>query len=266
MLFSELNPNQYHLIPLDENILRFPLINAVISGVQQGKVFTNQFGEVFVIHKSGFSLFVANKDPGNVNGFVSFIESSNDIPQYFHIYDPPQLIVDLISRRKDLFNVRLRKRIQLRANQSLSLENCQEKILDKNFTIGLVDQSNYDSLDELDIDIENKFWSSRKDFLKNGIGVCIQNAEKKTVSLCYSACVVDNVAEIDIITHPDYRKSGFGQFVTQEFVKLAQERKITPNWDCFEDNDASIATALKNHFVITYKYQFISVLNKKSEL
>lgn len=235
-------------------------MNAVVSGVQVGKIFTNSSGDLFIIHKSGFSLFVAKKNSDHENHFVSLLESSTDIPQYFHIYDPPQFLIDSITRRKDLFNMRLRKRIQLRCH-SLT----REKMTDGNSKVHLVDESNYDNVEELGIDLGSKFWNSRKDFLKNGIGVCVLDDKRKALSICYSACLVDKVAEIDIVTHPDHRKSGFGQLVTHEFVRLALERKIIPSWDCFEDNHASVATALSSNFVVNYKYPFISIFNKKDQ-
>ena len=257
MYFSELRPDQYHLVVKDETIVRFPLANAVVSGVQVGKIFRNNSGGLFIIHKSGFSLFVAKKNSDHENHFVSFLENSSDIPHYFHIYDPPQFLIDSIEKRKDLFNIRLRKRIQLRYN-SLS----QEKAVNGNLKIHLVDESNFDNVNELGIDLGNKFWNSRTDFLKNGVGVCVLDEKRKALSICYSACLVDKVAEIDIVTHPEHRKSGFGQLVTHEFIRLSLERKITPSWDCFEDNRASVATARRNNFEITYKYPFISVFIK----
>ena len=91
------------------------------------------------------------------------------------------------------------------------------------------------------------------------------NDEGGALSVCYSACLVDKVAEIDIVTHPDHRKSGFGQFVTSEFIRLALDRGIIPAWDCFTDNEASLKTALRNDFEKTYKYPFVSVFMKAKQ-
>ena len=259
MHFSELRPDQYHLVVKDETLVRFPLVNAVVSGVQVGKIFTNNSGDLFIIHKSGFSLFVVKKNSDHENHFASFLESSTDIPQYFHIYDPPQFLIDSIEKRKDLFNIRLRKRIQFRYH-ALS----QEKAINGNLKVQSIDESNFERVDELGVDLGNKFWNSREDFLKNGIGVCMLDDKGKALSICYSACLVDKIAEIDIATHPEHRKSGFGQLVTSEFIRLSLERMIIPGWDCFEDNHASVATALRSNFVVTFKYPFISIFKKQN--
>lgn len=264
MGFNELSPDQFHLVPKNEIYTRFPLINAVVSGVQCGKVFINESNESLITHKAGFSLIAINPYSGHENELVDFFENSVHLPAYFHVYSPSPLVIDLMEQKKDSFNLKIRRRIQLRGGaNALSLMNNEKKGNTHGLTVCNVNEYNFDSLNDLGLDLENRFWSSKADFLKNGLGVCMLSEDKKPVSLCYSACLVDDIAEIDIKTHPDYQRTGFGQIVANEFMRLSLQNGITPNWDCFEDNHGSIATALKAGFKVVHKYQFVSVFNKK---
>jgi hypothetical protein len=259
MDFTEVHPDQFHFIGKDETITRFPLVNAVVSRVQMGHVYTNRLGDLFIIHKGGFSRFVPSGNSRHEDQFISLLENTDNIPQYFHLYDPPQPLTDAIEKRNDLFNIKLRKRIQLR-HQSVE----QMEVMDEsNFRVERIDESNFERANELGIDLGNKFWNSREDFLKNGLGVCVLDDHGIALSACYSACLVDGVAEIDIVTHPNHRKLGLGQLVTKKFITLAMQKKIISNWDCFEENSGSLSIAKNAKFNEIYRYQFLSVFNKR---
>ena len=66
----------------------FPLINAVLIELQDGKVFKDKAdGDlIFIIHKAGFS-FLNLVEQKDLTSIFHFLLRSNVIPQYFHIYD-----------------------------------------------------------------------------------------------------------------------------------------------------------------------------------
>ena len=260
MLAEPLRPEEYSLIRKDKNLAAFPLPNAVVSRKQSGKVFVKSKShakDYFVLHKAGFSLVGSSDDSSFAGVLLKLFETSEHLPNYFHIYDPPHALVTALSSRGDMFNLRIRKRIQLKyLSDSSALPH------ESQYTTRQVDKTNLQKLTSFGLQIESKFWDSADDFLRDGFGVYLENPDGFPVSICYSACVVDNTAEIDIKTDSSYLNKGLAKMVTHAFLQVAQSRGVTANWDCFEDNVASYKTALKSGFTVTRQYQFVSVFNK----
>ena len=67
----------------------FPLINAVLIGLQDGQIIESQSEDLFfVAHKAGFSYLTESMSDFNSDVFNYYITSA-EIPRYIHIYDPP---------------------------------------------------------------------------------------------------------------------------------------------------------------------------------
>ena len=56
--------------------------------------------------------------------------------------------------------------------------------------------------------------------------------------------VSNNKAEIDVATHVGFRKKGFAKEAVLGFIKLCSNCGIIPLWDCYENNIASVQTAI----------------------
>lgn len=238
----------------------FPLIQSVVQQKQEGEIYADEksgSGQLFVIHKSGFSYYLNSNFNNNDTSFFNFLNESEQLPPCFHIYSPAQWLVEKIPDQKK-FNFKMRKRIQLK--YSGNVIGGEEFSMPENYKIRNVDESNFHQMEELGF-VENKFWMSKSDFLENGLGVCIFD-NNKAVALCYSACVVNNTAEIDIITKAEFRKQGLGRIITKAFVDLSLKQGISPNWDCFEENVGSLKTALSTGFTVNKEYDFLSLYNK----
>src|ERR1700722_7187497 len=93
----------------------FPLINAVIEGLQDGIVFSDELHDhaLFVLHKSGFSE-VIYKEEMDFQALLYLMEVSDKIPQYFHVYDADQAFIKFCEERRNQLNIKVRKRLQLR--------------------------------------------------------------------------------------------------------------------------------------------------------
>ncbi|MGB3567428.1 MAG: GNAT family N-acetyltransferase, partial [Priestia megaterium] len=52
-----------------------------------------------------------------------------------------------------------------------------------------------------------EYWGSENNFLKNGLGVCLIHKEK-IIAECVSIFHSGTIAEIDIVTNPNYREQG----------------------------------------------------------
>lgn len=236
----------------------FPIIQAVIEGVQKGQIFKNARNDYWVLHKAGFSEVFLNSDDGKE--LVDFISKTDELPNYFHLYCPPVQLVDVFKSSTETFNVRERDRVQLeydwqKMTDSHSIENDE-------FISVEVTRDNVDSLAVFNLDLENKFWSGKEDFAKHSVGVFIKDKENNPLSLCYAAAVAGQTAEIDVVTSEVHRGKGLAKSVVAKFIRQCEKNGILPNWDCFENNIASLMTAKNLNFHFVKKYQFVSIFKK----
>jgi len=239
----------------------FPLINAVISGAQNGKIYF--FGDsnptnFFTIHKSAFSYLYMPGTVDNRKGFYSLIESDDSLPQYFHVYDAPTWLIEYCTGSHENFNCKLRTRIQLKYTKP----NISMPLIPQGYSCTRVSTENIFKLATFELDLANRYWKSESDFLQNGFGYFIQNENGDAVSLCYSACVENATAEIDVATMPDYRNRGLAKTAVAAFIQHCLAHNIIANWDCFEENAGSLKTAYSLGFDSILVYPFLSIFNK----
>lgn len=238
----------------------YPLINAVLSREQEGKIYYNDSdNSYFILHKSAFSEFAGTKT-GNFLTYLNFLVNTTEIPTYFHVYDAPDKLIEVCQDAVDKVNVKLRHRVQLQFSEnSLSLASAK---LPAGFAISAITDRNFESVSHFELSIESKFWKSKTDFLNNGFGFVVITDSGKSASICYSACVSKGTAEIDVATTPGFQKMGLAKLVVGRFVEHCLEHGIAANWDCFEDNYASLRTAESIGFRRLKTYQFLSIFNK----
>ena len=239
----------------------FPLINAVINTQQKGDIFPiDAIGKsYFIIHKSGFSYCFIFDENETTEDFDKYILKGENIPQYFHVYSPPQPLIDICSVRNKFINTRLRSRIQL---QYLSTSFLNTVSLPDGFYVKKIDESSMDLLEVFNLSIGSKFWSSMADFLENGFGFCVYSSNGEPASVCYSACVSNGVAEIDVATLPQFQNKGLAKIAVTEFVRHCLKHNIIANWDCFKENIASLNTAESIGFKQIREYPFLSIFKK----
>lgn len=237
----------------------FPIVQAVIDGAQQGEIFRSARKDYWVLHKAGFSEVFLNDDDGNE--LVDFIIENENLPKYFHIYNPPEKLVYVFKTKSETFNVRERDRVQLRYKEK-QMKIDFLHLLDSQFTLSEVTDDNFDSLTVFNLDLSYKFWNGKEDFVRNALGVFIKDKHNNPVSLCYAASVADHVGEIDVLTTENYRDKGFAKSVVGSFISNCNNSKIIPNWDCFTDNRPSLALATSLGFTEKRFYSLISVYRK----
>lgn len=238
----------------------FPLVNAVLDNLQDGNIFLDDAGGVlFIIHKAGFSYLTHNDRVDCFKTFGVLLESE-EIPVYFHVYDPPLHLIDFCLEKSEIVNIKIRKRIQLKfkdAKLKLAGGSLPEK-----YTIQQINSDNFNKLSIFNLLLERKFWKSKEDFEENSFGFCVFNEADLPISICYAACIAQNTAEIDVATLPEYQKRGLANIAVTAFVNHCIQHKITANWDCFEDNYGSLKTAENVGFSYIMTYPFLSIFNQ----
>lgn len=256
-MFKEVSPEEYPRIK-QRTRDHFAIIDAVLEGLQEGKVYSDGKGSDLIIHKSAFSQ--VNSIEGDSGRLADFIVSSKELPEYFHVYEAGQDLIKACMDRNGSIAIRVRDRVRLRFDADRQGVVVPEP--PAGYSVRKIDKNNFASLEIFDLGLENKFWSSRDHFLENGYGFCVFTAEGTPVSICYAAAVAGGVAEIDVATLEQYRKMGMARLTVGAFINFSLETGVTPGWDCFLENTASLQTATTLGFRETGRYVFLSIYNK----
>jgi len=253
----ELDKNDYKkILPLYlKEKIAFPLILAVIQRKQRGWVFVDDPGRptsALVVTNFGFTQLIGADDFGiEVIRFFQFPESY--LPSYLLWYSPPLRIQELLDK---FTPERVRRRERARfIFKKQSIENPIEYPV--GFGVRLLDRELIRKTELFKLDIGSRFWKSPDDFLEHGFGACVMKDEE-IVGMCYSACIVDELAEVDVVTKHKYRGMGLATVAAQCFISECVRRGITPTWDCFVNNIASMKLANRLEFVQTVSYPFYS--------
>lgn len=244
--YSEVKNSYY------ETISKYPIINAVLSKEQDGYVYADIKREnLFVCAKYGWSLLLA-KDKSQKGVLFEFLKRNNDIPDYIHLYSPDNVLIDYIKQTWPKYKIR--NRCQFRCYGNI------KKINDvpKDFYLEKIANIDFSQLNIFNLDLEKRYWNSKEDFINKAIGVCLLNANKEPIGICYSICIIDNISEIDIYVLPDYQGFGFGKILTHYYVFLCQQRGITAHWDAFTNNIASVELVKKMKFKKINEYTLVS--------
>lgn len=242
--------------------LCFPLILAVIQGQQRGVAFANRADEpdaAVVVSNAGFTCFLGSDDRQFGAFDCEFLEvlrrPPEDVPSYLLWYSPP---LRWRERLDGLATVRCRERVRLTFAGNpgdLPPGNCS---LPSGWRLCGIDAQRLQGMLELGLDVVPRFWVSADDFLSHGVGTCLLDGNDNIVSVCYSACIAGGQAEVDVLTRDGYRGQGNALTVARAFVRECLGRGITPAWDCFSANTASLKLAYSLGFKEVVRYPFYS--------
>lgn len=239
----------------------FPLISAVIQKLQRGQVFVDERQSprsALVVTDFGFTMFVGAEDNELLDaGLTDLFSRKNQLrPSYLLWYSPPiGWQKKLHALGPDLVRERERVRFEFRPDQADWLNtpvNAPTGLELRELTPGLIPKT-----EKFGVKLDSRFWSSAKVFSENGIGVCLMK-DGEMVSLCYAATIADRLAEVDVVTDPEYRGRGLASVTARQFIKECLGRGVVPTWDCFAHNSGSMKLAAKLSFVAKRTYAFYS--------
>ena len=229
--------------------------------MQEGKIIQVDHlrGDFFlIIHKAGFSYFLTGDAGLSITDSYGVI-TGDGLPQYFHLYDPPSRLIEMCLMENNIINTKLRSRLQLRYMHNSLIQSIE---IPKGFYVKQISEADIASLKIFNLLLEKKFWSSISDFLTNGFGYCVYTHDGKPASICYSVCISNGLAEIDVATLPQFQQMGLAKIAVSEFVHHCLRHNIVANWDCFKENTASLSTASRIGFEQVFEYPFLSIFNK----
>lgn len=94
------------------------------------------------------------------------------------------------------------------------------------------------------------------DFLERGIGFGVFRGEV-LVAAASSFAVYDRTVEIEVDTHPSYRRRGFAAAASARLILACLERDLVPHWDAA--NEASRALAERLGFTLERRYEVVQL-------
>ncbi len=101
-------------------------------------------------------------------------------------------------------------------------------------------------------------FDSPEDYDRRGLGYCVVNPEGKPVAVCSSFSVYDEGLEIEVDTHPDWRRRGFATVCSAALVLGCLRRGMHPNWDAA--NLHSVELSKKLGYVFAGAYEACRIL------
>lgn len=223
----------------------FPLIMSVLSGRQEGVVYANkpESPEVFFVeHKFGFSQICGELDTCFAEALADYLFVRQDFaPGKIRCYAPGR--ADYFTQGSELCERSSRARFRLVGSIPDEAEPPDADCVE-------IHSGNFDEINaRFGIDLSNRFWRSREDFLAHAFGAAVL-CRGEVASICYSAAIADGVAEIDVATIDSARRRGLGKIAVSAFVHQCEARGVTPNWDCFTNNSGSVRLAASVGFAM----------------
>ena len=110
-----------------------------------------------------------------------------------------------------------------------------------------------------DLSLNSRYWNSEHEFYERAIGACIFDNKDNIAAICYSACVVDNYAEMDTLVLPEYRGLGLMKIVSMPYFNKATEKKLITHWDTFVTNIPSYKIGLSFNPDCIREYNLFSI-------
>ena len=233
-----------------KEIYKFSFIGSVLTKIQKGKIYVNHKKNptcAFIIHKFGWAQIVGKEDPNFISSLILKIKKL-EFKQKIRFFNCNLKSLNLV-------NVILGKRVQYNFNKLFKY-----KIKNNKFEVRKISSKNfYQVSKQLRLDLNKRFWNSKKHFFKNSFGLCIQ-IESKFIAACYSCANYEKQREIDITTLEKFRKLGLAKVLVYKFILECKKRGLEPKWDCYKDNFASNKLALALGFKnIKKAYNFMIV-------
>lgn len=214
----------------------FPLIGAVLLDRQDGSVYVDNPdspSQAYVEHAFGFAqIFGARRD-----GFEAdlarhlLVDKSFDAPKV-RLYAPNA--PDFLNGHDHASLRSYRQRFELAARETFlikePIEGASFKRIDAQ-NVELIEQS---------FGVVTRFWRNAGDFIEQSNAVVV-TMNGQPAAICYAAAEADRFVEIDVMTAPAYRRLGLGVMAVGEFLNVCRCKSLVPLWDCFTNNEPSMA-------------------------
>lgn len=237
----------------------FPLIAAVLNNAQDGAIYADsaeQPVQVYVEHAFGFAQVFGAAVPAFEQALQRYLLVDKQFRSTkVRLYTPG---IPAFLQGSDGQELRSwRQHFQLHVSQSASASEAVDAHA-KGVTVLPADASHVDLIEPA-FDVVGRFWRTREDFARHANAV-LALVEGRAAAVCYAAAVAGGRAEIDVLTLPAYRHLGLAKAAVRVFNQRCLAQNVTPLWDCFTNNTASMALCQSvGFFPLGEPYPFFTI-------
>ncbi len=246
----ELQPSNYHNVA--ELFADLPygisIPNSVIAGIGRGRVFVNRAAQptaAFVYNNGACTLAGSANDHAFAEQVCRWLVKYED-QDYFILFAHPEAWEDVLD---DLLGtkVRKRRRLDFDFNPTKFALLGGWRTVPAGYELKRMDEVLMQQVREVANPYSRSYWRSAADFERHGLGFCITQGDA-IVSMCYTAFAWQDHHDIDILTLDGHQRRGLGAAVGCAFIDHCLRHGLSPNWDCWTRNLASVALAQKLGF------------------
>ena len=267
-MLYELSQAQYpSIVALLGNFTDYPVVNAVLEGSAPGRVFADHLTKpqsAFLFTYAGFSYLVGTPRSAAFNLALRDLLENELFPDIRLSNDPALIFYPLAdgweSPLKEMLGEHQVYDI-FRKQFSFSQEKFAQGVdgrdhIPAGFSLHPINQV---LLDKTAADMFP--WESAQIFLEKGLGFWLM-AANEIASRCWSVFASRSAVEIEIHTDEKYRRQGLAAITASAFIAECLARGLRPNWECWWDNQPSVALAQKLGFEPTIDHPvFLVELN-----
>ena len=225
----------------------FPLIAAVLSDAQNGVIYADceeNPTQVYVEHVFGFAQIFGKPVPAFEQALHRYLLVDKAFScakvRLYGLHCPGFMQVSECDGLRSW-----RQHFQLNTARMETIANGTEVPVN-GLVFVFADASHLDLIEEV-FGVVGRFWRTRDDFWRQSNAV-LALVEGQAAALCYAAAVAGGRAEIDVLTLPAYRHLGLAKAVVRMFNQRCLEQNVLPLWDCFINNNASMALCQSTGF------------------
>lgn len=246
-----------HQLYLDHSS-RFPLIAAVLKNKQEGRVFADRLRaprQVFVEHAFGFAQIFGAHDAAFERALQTYILDERSFPfEKLRLFTPNLSAFLDTPETHDFRAYRQHFSFQMSEGPRSGVPLQGTDLID-------VTPDHLPAI-QTAFGVATRFWRTTNDFMQAGRAV-MASLDGAPAALCYGAACEDGAAEIDVLTLPAFREQGLARACVARFIARCLTDGITPMWDCFTNNEGSMALCRSIGFVpITAPYPFYTIARK----
>ncbi len=229
---------------------RFPLIGAVLQNRQDGVVHADDASRphcAYVEHAFGFAQVLGTPTAEFESELERYLLVDKSFAAPKVRFYTPWLPGFLDDRGHDsLRSLRQRFVLDPASRRGATSQAAGDGGPDSDRRAVEVDESNVGAIEQA-FGVTRRFWRSAADFVEGAQAIVVMH-RGEPASLCYAAAEADGQVEIDVLTRPPHQRLGLGKLAVSSFVRHCLERGLTPVWDCFANNTASVQLCLSVGF------------------
>jgi len=248
----ELQPYAFHRVAhLFANLPYGPTIpNSVISRTGPGRVFVDSQIEptAAFVYSNGACTLAGSTDSIAFGKSVCQWLSDYHGSDYFILYAFPDAWQELLDREL-MRGVSKRRRLDFDlVLATFASHKGWESQIPSGYSLHSVDRALMELMRDEVLPYSRSYWRSAADFERHGVGFCLIH-EDAIASVCYTCFAWNEHHDIDIMTVEGHRGKGLALVTACAFIDHCLSRGLTPNWDCWTENQASVTLAARLGFV-----------------